>query len=64
MYLIYEDPPPWPALGCPNLSEILPITAQLEGGEGAFIWGLLVPQSYAGPILLSGRPMIVSLDMM
>ena len=63
MYLIYEEPTPWPALGCPILTEILLVTGQGEG-EGGDIYMRITRQSYKKPRLLSSQPMIVYFDLM
>ena len=50
MYLIYEKKlTPGSVLGYPNLTEILRVTDQVEGGGGVFKWGLPVIQLYERP---------------
>lgn len=48
MYLICEEPSPWPAIGCPIMTEILLVTSQGEGGGGD-IYMRITRQSYEGP---------------
>lgn len=47
----------------PILTEILLVTGQGEGGGGD-IYMRITRQSYEGPRLLSGQPMIVYFDLM